>query len=404
MKRVVVTGMGVISPLGNDVATVTQSLRNMTSGIVRNEEFEEFGMKSRVGGLVQGFDSTGQIDRKDFRFMPETAEFCYIAMRQAIEQAGLSEAQISNPRSGLVVGSGGPSSRDIVEAADIARSRGIKRMGPYRVTKGMSSMPSACLATPYKIKGVNYSITSACSTSAHCIGNAMELIQLGKQDIVFAGGGEKSSWTSAGMFDAMGALSSMYNDTPGTASRPYDKNRDGFVMGEGAAILVIEALDHAQARGANIIAELVGYAATSDGDDMVAPSGEGAVRSMQIALETCNDLPIDYINAHGTSTPAGDITELKAVREVFGDDAPPVSSSKSLMGHLMGGAGAAEALCSLIMLSEGFISGSANIEEMDPEAEFVITETREAELAQVMSNSFGFGGTNATLVFRAYRG
>ncbi|TPE49980.1 beta-ketoacyl-ACP synthase I [Maribrevibacterium harenarium] len=404
MRRVVVTGLGIVSCLGNDKATVLESLREGRSGIRFAEDYKEKGFRSHVCGRVDLDDSV--IDRKVRRFMGDAATYAYVSMQQAIADSGLSEDQVSNIRTGLIAGSGGASAQNLVEAADTLREKGVKRVGPYRVTQTMGSTVSACLATPFKIKGVNYSITSACSTSAHCIGNAMELIQLGKQDVVFAGGGEEESWTQTCMFDAMGALSSKYNETPAQASRAYDANRDGFVIAGGGGILVLEELEHAKARGAKIYAEVVGYGATSDGYDMVAPSGEGAVRCMQMAMSTI-DGKIDYINTHGTSTPAGDMKELQAVRETFGDDIPKVSSTKSLSGHSLGAAGVHEAIYSLLMMENNFITASANVEELDPEAGNIpVVTTREdnVDLKYIMSNSFGFGGTNASLVFKKYEG
>lgn len=405
MRRVVVTGMGIVSCLGNDLETVLDSLKQGRSGIKFQPEYKELGFRSQVAGSID-IDLDSLIDRKLRRFMGNAAAYAYLAMKQAIEDSGLSEDQISNVRTGLIAGSGGASSADIVETADILREKGVRRVGPYRVTRTMGSTVSACLATPFKIKGVNYSITSACATSAHCIGNAMEQIQLGKQDVVFAGGGEELHWSLSVMFDAMGALSSKYNDTPEKASRAYDANRDGFVIAGGAGMLVLEELEHAKARGAKIYAELTGYGATSDGYDMVAPSGEGAVRCMQQAMATVGG-PIDYINSHGTSTPAGDIQELKAMKQTFGNDMPPVSSTKSLTGHSLGATGAQEAIYSILMQQNNFICASANIEELDPEAAGmpVVTERMDnVELKRVMSNSFGFGGTNSTLVFEKYEG
>lgn len=405
MRRVVVTGMGIVSCLGNDLETVLDSLKQGRSGIKFQPEYKELGFRSQVAGSID-IDLDSLIDRKLRRFMGNAAAYAYLAMKQAIEDSGLSEGQISNVRTGLIAGSGGASSADIVETADILREKGVRRVGPYRVTRTMGSTVSACLATPFKIKGVNYSITSACATSAHCIGNAMEQIQLGKQDVVFAGGGEELHWSLSVMFDAMGALSSKYNDTPEKASRAYDANRDGFVIAGGAGMLVLEELEHAKARGAKIYAELTGYGATSDGYDMVAPSGEGAIRCMQQAMATV-DGPIDYINSHGTSTPAGDIQELKAMKQTFGDKMPPVSSTKSLTGHSLGATGAQEAIYSILMQQNNFICASANIEELDPEAAGmpVVTERKDnIELKRVMSNSFGFGGTNSTLVFEKYEG
>lgn len=405
MRRVVVTGLGIVSSIGNNEEEVTQSLRDCRSGIEFCQEYADMGFRSHVAGTIDiALDEL--IDRKLKRFMGDGAAYNYVAMQQAIDNAGLGESDVSNPRSGLVMGSGGPSTWDIVEAADILREKGIKRVGPYRVTRSMSSTNSACLATPFKIKGVNYSISSACSTSAHCIGHGGELIQMGKQDIVFAGGGEMLHWSLSDLFDAMGALSSRYNDAAETASRAFDANRDGFVISGGAGVLVLEELEHAKARGANIIAELVGYGATSDGFDMVAPSGEGAVRCMQQALAS-TELRVDYINAHGTSTPVGDMKELEAIREVFGDEVPYISSTKSLTGHALGAAGVNEAIYSLLMMKHDFITASANITELDPAAEgfpIVLERIDAANLNCVMSNSFGFGGTNACLAFARYNG
>ena len=403
MRRVVVTGIGITSCLGCDQETVIESLRLGRSGIKFQEEYKEMGFRSQVAGSID-LDLDELIDRKLRRFMGHAAAYAYLSMDQAIKDSGLTEEQVSNVRTGLIAGSGGASSADIVEAADILRTKGMRRVGPYRVTRTMGSTVSACLATPFKIKGVNYSITSACSTSAHCIGNAMELIQLGKQDVIFAGGGEELHWSLSVLFDAMGALSSKYNDTPEKASRAYDENRDGFVIAGGGGMLVIEELEHAKARGAKIYAELVGYGATSDGYDMVAPSGEGAVRCMQQAMSTV-DGPIDYINAHGTSTPAGDLQELKAVHKVFGKDMPTVTSTKSLSGHSLGAAGVQEAIYTLLMQQNNFIAASANIDDLDPEAKDmpIARELLEnPKLDRVMSNSFGFGGTNASLVFQRY--
>ena len=402
-RRVVVTGLGIVSSIGNNKEEVATSLREGRSGIVANEEYAEMGFRSQVCGALN-IDLKELIDRKVKRFMGDGAAYNYIAMQQAIEDSGLDESQVSNVRTGLIVGSGGPSTENIVLAADTMREKGVKRVGPYMVTRGMSSTNSACLATPFKIKGVNYSITSACSTSAHCIGNAMEQIQLGKQDIVFAGGGEELHWTLSVLFDGMGAMSSKYNETPEKASRAFDANRDGFVISGGGGVLVMEDYEHAKARGAKIYAELVGYGATSDGYDMVAPSGEGAQRCMQQALATVPEgSKINYINAHGTSTPVGDVRELEAIKEVFGDDMPYIASTKSLTGHALGAAGVNEAIYSLIMQEEGFIAASANIEELDPAAEgYPIVRERidNAEFDCVMSNSFGFGGTNASLIFK----
>lgn len=404
-KRVVITGMGVVSCLGNDVETVTRSLYEGRSGIRTRQEQIDIGMRSHIAGAPD-IDFSEHIDRKQLRFMGDAAAYAYIAMQQAIADAGLEESDVSNVRTGIIAGSGGASSSNQTEASDIMRERGLRRVGPYRVTQTMGSTVSACLATPFHIKGVNYSISSACSTSAHCIGSAMEQIQLGKQDVVFAGGGEELHWSMSCLFDAMGALSTKYNDTPECASRAYDANRDGFVIAGGGGMLVVEELDHALARGAKIYAEVVGYGATSDGHDMVSPSGEGAVRCMQQALSTVQG-DIDYINAHGTSTPAGDIQELKAVREAYATrgEMPVVGSTKSLSGHSLGAAGVQEAIYSLLMQQRGFIAASANIEQLDPEAEGVsiaMQRIDDADLRTVMSNSFGFGGTNASLVFQRY--
>ena len=406
-RRVVVTGMGIVSCLGNDAETVTESLREGRSGIALRQEQIDMGMRSHIAGAPD-IDTAEFIDRKQRRFMGDAAAFAYIAMQRAIDDAGLSDAEVSNDRTGIIAGSGGASAANQTEAADILRERGLRRVGPYRVTQTMGSTVSACLATPFRIRGINYSISSACSTSAHCIGNGMEQIQMGKQDRIFAGGAEELHWTMSSLFDAMGALSTKFNDTPEKASRAYDANRDGFVIAGGGGMLVLEALDVALARGAKIYAELIGYGATSDGYDMVAPSGEGAVRCMRQALATV-DGPIDYINAHGTSTPAGDIQELKAVREVYGDvdQMPVIGSTKSLSGHSLGAAGVQEAIYSLLMQQHGFIAASANIEELDPEAEGmpIVRERRDnVDLQRVMSNSFGFGGTNASLVFGKYTG
>ncbi|HBO12303.1 MAG TPA: beta-ketoacyl-ACP synthase I [Halieaceae bacterium] len=405
-RRVVITGLGIVSCLGNDADSVADALYEGRSGIRLRQEQVDAGMRSHIAGWPE-IDASEHIDRKRLRFMGDAAAYAYISMTQAIADAGLEESDISNERTGIIAGSGGASSASQVEAADILRERGLRRVGPYRVTQTMGSTVSACLATPFHIKGVNYSISSACSTSAHCIGAGTEQIQLGKQDIIFAGGGEELHWTMSALFDAMGALSTKYNDTPERASRAYDANRDGFVIAGGGGMLVLEELEHARARGAKIYAELVGYGATSDGHDMVAPSGEGAVRCMRQALATL-DGPVDYINAHGTSTPAGDITELKAVREAFegAGEVPVIGSTKSLSGHSLGAAGVQEAIYSLLMQQRGFIAASANIETLDPEAEGMpIARERVvgAELTRVMSNSFGFGGTNASLVFQALR-
>lgn len=402
MKRAVITGFGIVSSIGNNKSEVLAALKAGKSGITRAEEFAELGLRSQVWGDIK-LNPSELIDRKAMRFMGDAAAYAYIAMQEAMQDAGLSEAQISHPRVGLVAGSGGASSKTQVEAADILREKGVKRVGPYAVPKTMSSTCSACLATPFKIKGVNYSISSACATSAHCIGHAMELIQLGKQDIVFAGGGEEVHWTLAMEFDAMGALSARYNDTPELASRTYDANRDGFVISGGAGIVVVEELEHALARGATIYAEIVGYGATSDGFDMVAPSGEGAVRCMQMAMQGVS-APIDYVNTHGTSTPVGDVKELGAIQEVFAGKTPAISATKAMTGHALGAAGVHEAIYSLLMMQHNFIAPSINIGELDEAAKGldIVTEKRDAVLNTVMSNSFGFGGTNATLVMQRY--
>ncbi|MBT6078263.1 MAG: beta-ketoacyl-ACP synthase I [Oceanospirillaceae bacterium] len=403
MRRVVVTGLGIVSCIGHNQDEVLASLQTGKSGISFQPEYQEMGFKSHIAGSVD-IDFASLIDRKQMRFMGDAAAYAYLSMEQAIADSGLTEEQVSHPRTGLIAGSGGASNGNIVEAADGMREKGLRRVGPYRVTRTMGSTVSACLATPFKIKGCNYSITSACSTSAHCIGNAMEQIQLNKQDVVFAGGGEELHWSQSVLFDAMGALSSKYNDTPTKASRAYDANRDGFVIAGGGGMLVIEELEHAKARGAKIYAELVGYGATSDGYDMVSPSGEGAMRCMQQAMST-TDMPIDYINAHGTSTPAGDIQELKAVKSVFGDQCPRITSTKSLTGHSLGAAGVQEAVYSLLMQANNFVAASANIDELDEGANGmpVVTQKQDnVELTTVMSNSFGFGGTNASLVFTKY--
>ncbi|HEI3970516.1 TPA: beta-ketoacyl-ACP synthase I [Escherichia coli] len=402
MKRAVITGLGIVSSIGNNQQEVLASLREGRSGITFSQELKDSGMRSHVWGNVK-LDTTGLIDRKVVRFMSDASIYAFLSMEQAIADAGLSpEAYQNNPRVGLIAGSGGGSPRFQVFGADAMRGpRGLKAVGPYVVTKAMASGVSACLATPFKIHGVNYSISSACATSAHCIGNAVEQIQLGKQDIVFAGGGEELCWEMACEFDAMGALSTKYNDTPEKASRTYDAHRDGFVIAGGGGMVVVEELEHALARGAHIYAEIVGYGATSDGADMVAPSGEGAVRCMQMAMHGV-DTPIDYLNSHGTSTPVGDVKELAAIREVFGDKSPAISATKAMTGHSLGAAGVQEAIYSLLMLEHGFIAPSINIEELDEQAAGlnIVTETTDRELTTVMSNSFGFGGTNVTLVMR----
>jgi len=403
MKRVVVTGVGIVSSIGVDREQVTESLRRGRSGLRASEEYRELNFRSQVYGPLD-VDLDARIDRKVRRFMGDGAAYNYLAMQEAIRDAGLEEREVSDPRTGLIMGSGGPSTSNMLLAWDSFREKGVKKVGPYMVPRSMSNTNSACLATPFKIKGVNYSISSACATSAHCIGNAAELIQLGKQDVVFAGGGEELHWTLSVLFDAMGALSSKYNDEPARASRPYDVNRDGFAISGGGGVVVVEELEHAKARGAKIYGELVGYGATSDGYDMVQPSGEGAVRCMRQAMATAEG-PIDYINAHGTSTPIGDIKELEAVKAVFGEAMPPISSTKSLTGHALGAAGVHEAIYALLMLQGNFISASANIEQLDPGADGVpvVRECREGVvLNTVLSNSFGFGGTNATLIFQRY--
>ena len=404
MRRAVITGLGVVSCLGNDRETVTKSLREGISGIRRREDFAEMGLRCNVGAVLD-LDPKEHIARKILRFMGPSAAYAYIATDRAVADAGLTEEMVSNPRTGIVMGSGGVSGEMFVESIDVMRERGIKRAGPYRVTQIMASAVSANVATPFKIKGVNYSLASACATSAHCIGHAVELIQLGKQDVLLAGGSDDMHWSMAGMFDAMGALTSKYNDTPELASRAYDADRDGFAPGLGAGTVIVEELEHALARGANIICEVTGYGATSDGADMVSPSGEGAERCMQMAMATANS-PIDYINTHGTSTPVGDLAELGAIRNTFGDNCPAISSTKSLSGHSLGAAGVHEAIYCLLMMEGGFMAGSANIDNLDENAEGlpILTKTEEKQLNCVMSNSFGFGGTNATLVMERYNG
>lgn len=405
MRRVVVTGLGIVSCLGNDKLAVLNALKQGASGITFKQEYQDYGFRSQVAGSVD-IDLKEHVDRKTLRFMGDAAGYAYISMAQAVTESGLSETQVSNERTGIIMGSGGASALSNVEAADILRERGIKRIGPYRVTQTMGSTTSACLATPFKIKGVNYSISSACSTSAHCIGNAMELIQMGKQDVMFAGGGEEEHWTSSCQFDAMGALSTKYNDTPRQASRAYDRDRDGFVIAGGGGCVVLEELEHAKARGATIYAELTGYGATSDGYDMVAPSGEGAIRCMRQAITTAKS-KIDYVNTHGTSTPVGDMKELQAIREVFTDEVPHISSTKSLTGHSLGAAGVQEAIYSLLMLENSFVCASANVVNLDDAAEglpIVRERIDDIKLNAVLSNSFGFGGTNACLVFERYAG
>ena len=401
MREVVVTGLGIVSSLGNNIREVTNSLSNLKSGITKNDVNKELGLRSHVSGSIRNLEIKDLIDRKLYRFMGDAAAYAYLSTDQAIKDANIDEANLSNHRTGLIMGSGGASSEDQIDSADILRSKGLKRIGPYRVTKAMGSTVSACLSTSFGIKGINFSISSACATSAHCIGSGMEQIQLGKQDIVIVGGGEAEHWGMTSLFDAMGALSTKYNDQPESASRAYDRDRDGFVIAGGAGTLILEEKKHALDRGANIYAQLTGYAATSDGEDMVSPSGEGGERCMKIAWEMCGNKKIDYINAHGTSTPAGDITELEAIKAIFGDTMPLISSTKSLSGHSLGAAGVHEAIYGLIMMKEGFITGSANIENLDVGAESfpIITENISTEIERFLSNSFGFGGTNATLIF-----
>ncbi len=404
MKRAVITGMGIVSSIGNNVKEVLASLKEGKSGINFSEQFEEMKLRSNVWGDLK-LNPSEHIDRKKMRFMGDAAAYAYLSMEQAIEDSGLTEEQVSNIRTGLVAGSGGASAVNQKIATDTMLERGVRRVGPYMVPRTMSSTVSACLATPFKIKGVNYSISSACATSAHCIGHALELIQLGKQDVVFAGGGEELDWSQTIMFDAMGALSTKYNDNPQAASRTYDADRDGFVISGGGGIVVIEELEHALARGAKIYGEVVGYGATSDGYDMVAPSGEGAIRCMQMAMQDL-DGEIDYINTHGTSTPVGDVKELGAIQEVFGGKSPAISATKAMTGHALGAAGVHEAIYSTIMLENNFVAPSINVDNLDEAAEGldIVTEKRDVELTTVMSNSFGFGGTNATLVIKKYQG
>ena len=408
MRRVVVTGMGIISSIGNDIEEVTASLRAGKSGIIAAPDYAEKGFRSQIHGMPQ-IDVTEHIDKRQMRFMGQGAAYNFLAMEQAIADSGLVESDVSNERTGMVMGSGGPSTINLFNAHQLTLEKGApKRMGPFMVTRCMSSTNSACLATPFKIKGVNYSITSACSTSAHCIGNGVEQIQMGKQDVVFAGGGEELDWTMSCLFDAMGAMSSKYNDSPETASRAFDTNRDGFVIAGGGGVVVLEELDHALARGAKIYAEVTGYGATSDGHDMVAPSGEGGERSMKLALSTIGERNVSYINAHGTSTPAGDVTEVEAVRRVFtGKKQPLISSTKSLTGHSLGATGVQEAIYSLIMLEKDFITASANVTELDPALkanEIATKRVDKAGLDTVLSNSFGFGGTNASIALSKYNG
>ena len=403
MKRVVVTGMGIVSSLGNNKSEVLESLKKAKSGIEFSEIYANMGLRSHVHGSISEIDTKDVIDRKMLRFMADAAIYNAIALDEAIKQSGLSEEMVSHERTGLIMGSGGASNVNVIDSADILREKGIKRVGPYRVPRTMGSTTSACLSTLFKIKGINYSISSACSTSAHCIGNAMEQIQMGKQDVVFAGGGEELDWSTTMLFDSMGALSSNYNDAPEKASRAYDANRDGFVISGGGGALVLESLEHAEARGAHIIAELVGYGATSDGYDMVAPSGEGAKRCMELAISTANG-SIDYINAHGTSTPVGDMKELQAIKEVFNSKIPLIGSTKSLSGHALGAAGVNESIYSLLMLENDFVAESVNVETLDEEAEGmpIVRKTTQLKLNRILSNSFGFGGTNACLVFERF--
>ena len=401
MRRVAITGIGIVSCIGNSTAEVSDSLKNGKSGISRADKYVELGFRSQIYGMPT-LDIEAAVDKRVRRFMGEGAAWNYVAMEQAIADAGLEENDIINPMTGLIMGSGGPSTRTLIEAADTTRESGPKRIGPFAVPKCMSSTNSATLATPFGIKGVNYSISSACATSTHCIGNAAEMIQWGKQDVVFAGGGEALEWSLSSLFDAMGAMSSKYNDTPASASRAYDKNRDGFVIAGGAGVLVLEEMERAQKRGAKIYAEIAGYGATSDGHDMVQPSGEGAIRCMEMAMKDL-DVPVDYINPHATSTPVGDIKEIEALREVFGADCPPISATKSLTGHSLGAAGVQEAIYSLLMMQDDFIAASAHIEELDPDFAGmpIVQETREnAGLNCILSNSFGFGGTNGSLVMK----
>jgi len=403
MKRVVITGIGIVSSIGNNADEVLASLKSGKSGITHSESFAEQGLKSNVWGKPN-IDIKDHIDRKALRFMGDAAGYAYIAMDQAIQDSKLTEEQVSDFRTGIVAGSGGASSANIVASSDTLRNRGIRRVGPYAVPKTMGSTVSACLATPFKIKGVNYSISSACATSAHCIGHAMELIQLGKQDVVFAGGGEEVDWSLAMMFDGMGALSAGRNDTPELASRTYDADRDGFVISGGGGMVVVEELEHALARGAHIYAEIVGYGATSDGYDMVAPSGEGAVRCMQQAMQGIEG-EVDYLNTHGTSTPVGDVKELGAIQELFGEKSPAISATKAMTGHALGAAGVHEAIYSILMMENSFVAPSINVDNLDEQAQGldIVTEKRDVELDLIMSNSFGFGGTNATLVMQKYK-
>ena len=404
-RRVVITGAGIVSCIGNDQQAVTTSLREGKSGIRAMPEFTELGLRSQVAGIPQ-IDLDALIDRKLRRFMGDAAAYAYVSLKDAIAQSGLAPEQVSNPRTGLIMGSGGGSPANQIEAADTLRSKGIRRVGPYQVTRCMGSTVSANLSTAFAIKGINFSITSACSTSAHCVGMAAQQIAFGLQDVMFAGGGEELSWGLATLFDGMGAMSAKFNDTPEKASRPYDADRDGFVIAGGGGALVLESLEHAQARGATILAEIVGFGLSSDGEDMVAPSGDGAIACMRQAIAEAGGGTIDYVNTHGTSTPVGDLPELRALREVFGDAVPPFSSTKSLTGHSQGATGVQEAIYCLYMLQEGFIAGSAHIENLDPAAEGmpIVRTSRDAKLTTVLSNSFGFGGTNASLVLRTWNG
>ena len=404
MRKVVITGFGIVSSLGNDTSEVESSLKSFKSGITLNETNKEMGLRSHISGSIKNLNLKEKIDRKQYRFMGDAAAYAFISTEQAIKDANLRPEEISNEKTGIIMGSGGASSEDQIDSADILRTKGLKRIGPYRVTKAMGSTVSACLATSFKIKGVNFSISSACSTSAHCIGVGMEQIQLGKQDIVIAGGGEAEHWGMTSLFDAMGALSTKYNDDPELASRAFDEDRDGFVISGGGGTIILEEEEHAKKRGAHIYAELIGYAATSDGQDMVSPSGEGAARCMKNAWDMAENQKIDYINAHGTSTPAGDITELNAIRSVFKDEIPAISSTKSLSGHSLGAAGVHEAIYSLIMLKENFLVGSKNILNIAEDAKNfpILRENQKQEVNTILSNSFGFGGTNASLIFKKY--
>ena len=404
MRKVVITGFGIVSSLGNDILEVESSLKSFKSGITLNETNKEMGLRSHISGSIKHLNLKDKIDRKQYRFMGDAAAYAFISTEQAIKDANLRPEEISNEKTGIIMGSGGASSEDQIDSADILRTKGLKRIGPYRVTKAMGSTVSACLATSFKIKGVNFSISSACSTSAHCIGVGMEQIQLGKQDIVIAGGGEAEHWGMTSLFDAMGALSTKYNDDPELASRAFDEDRDGFVISGGGGTIILEEEEHAKKRGAHIYGELIGYAATSDGQDMVSPSGEGAARCMKNAWDMAENQKIDYINAHGTSTPAGDITELNAIRSVFKDEIPAISSTKSLSGHSLGAAGVHEAIYSLIMLKENFLVGSKNILNIAEDAKNfpILRENQKQEVNTILSNSFGFGGTNASLIFKKY--